>query len=136
MTATVTATGRRRVLEGMRALVAGIANVATAQAIPPRWQHVFIIGNIKGALSIALALGLPAATPGRALLVDVAFSVTFLSLVFQGLLLPRALHWLGLVHEDPAAAELAEQQGRLIIAKAARQELDALQVTGVVPRAG
>ena len=46
-----------------------------AQAVPPRWQHVFVIGNIKGALSIALALGLPRDTPFRSLLVDVAFRI-------------------------------------------------------------
>ena len=67
-----------------------------SQAVPPRWQHVFVLGNIKGALSIALALALPKATPFRPLLVDVAFGVTFISLVAQGLLLGRVLERLGL----------------------------------------
>ena len=30
---------------------------------PLRWQHVFLVGNIKGALSIGLVLGLPENTP-------------------------------------------------------------------------
>ena len=33
--------------------------VRPSESIPLRWQHVFILGNIKGALSIGLALGLP-----------------------------------------------------------------------------
>ncbi len=107
-----------------------------ALAVPARWQHVFILGNIKGALSIALALGLPASTPSRSLLVDAAFGVTFVSLVAQGLMLPRALRGLGLVREDPGEAVVAAERGRLVGARAARQELESLYAAGLVPRAG
>lgn len=107
-----------------------------AHAVPSRWQHVFVIGNIKGAISIALALGLPVSVPSRQLMVDVTFGVTFVSLVFQGMLLVRALGWLGLIERDPAALALADYQGRLVGARAARQELDALYSAGLVPRAG
>jgi CPA1 family monovalent cation:H+ antiporter len=107
-----------------------------ATAVPLRWQHVFVIGNVKGALSIALALGLPADVPMRGLLVDVAFGVTFVSLVAQVYILGRSLRWLGLTRMDPVADLLGEQQGRLIAARAARQELDVLQSSGLVPRAG
>jgi len=107
-----------------------------ALAVPARWQHVFILGNIKGALSIALALGLPPSTPSRQLLVDAAFGVTFVSLVAQGLMLPRVLRGLGLVREDPGEALVAAQQGRLVGARAARHELEVLYGAGLVPRAG
>jgi CPA1 family monovalent cation:H+ antiporter len=107
-----------------------------SEAVPLRWQHVFIIGNIKGALSIALVLGLPEGIPSRALLVDVAFGVTFLSLVFQGLLLSRALARLGLIRVDPLAEAVAEQQARLVAARAARAELETLMAGGMVPRLG
>ncbi len=110
--------------------------VRPADAVPARWQHVFVIGNIKGALSIALALGLPAATPARQLLVDVTFGVTFVSLVVQGLLLGRAIDWLGVAQKDPVAQRVAASQGRLIAARAARQDLEALFQAGLVPRAG
>lgn len=107
-----------------------------AERVPLRWQHVFIIGNIKGALSIALALGLPADVPQRALLLEVAFGVTFVSLVLQGLLLPSALKRLGLLRHDPLESTVGEQQGLLIAARAARQELELLHASGVVPGAG
>jgi CPA1 family monovalent cation:H+ antiporter len=110
--------------------------IRPALAVPARWQHVFVIGNIKGALSIALALGLPATTPSRQLLVEITFGVTFVSLVLQGLLLGRALEWLGLAQKDPVAQRVAESQGRLVAARAARQDLDALFAAGLVPRAG
>lgn len=105
-----------------------------SDAAPPRWQHVFVLGNIKGALSIALALGLPAAIEGRERLVDVTFGVTFVSLCVQGLLLGPALRWLRLVDLDPASERLAEEQGRLIAARAAARELEALSAQGLVPR--
>lgn len=115
-------------------LVLGL--VSPAQRLPTRWQHVFIIGNIKGALSIALAIGLPVATPHRASLIDVAFGVSFVSLVVQGLLLIKSLGWLGLLRVDPIESTIAEQQARLITARAARQELETLYSAGIVPRDG
>ncbi|HEX8436925.1 cation:proton antiporter [Archangium sp.] len=109
--------------------------VRPSEAVPMRWQHVFILGNIKGALSIGLALGLPEATPSRELLVSTAFGVTFLSLVLQGLMLTDILKRLGLFHEDPVAYAVAEQQARLIASRAARQELEVLHDQGLIPRA-
>lgn len=103
--------------------------------VPFRWQHVFLIGNIKGALSIGLVLGLPAGTPSRELLVSIAFGVTFFSLVGQGLLLGGALRRMGLISEDPVALDVAEQQARLIASRAAHHELEALHSQGLVPRA-
>jgi monovalent cation:H+ antiporter, CPA1 family len=105
------------------------------ESIPLRWQHVFLVGNIKGALSIGLVLGLPANTPSRELLVAITFSVTLLSLLGQGLLLPQALRRMGLLEEDPVALDVAEQQARLIVSRAAHQELEALHLQGLVPRA-
>lgn len=105
-----------------------------SESIPLRWQHVFILGNIKGALSIGLALGLPESTPSRELLVSIAFGVTFLSLVIQGLMLTGVLKKLGLFEEDPVALAVAEQQARLIASRAARQELERLYEQGVIPR--
>jgi CPA1 family monovalent cation:H+ antiporter len=103
-------------------------------AVPFRWQHVFLVGNIKGALSIGLVLGLPANTPSRELLVSIAFGVTFFSLVGQGLLLGGALRRMGLLEQDPVALEVAEQQARLIASRAAHHELEALLSQGLVPR--
>ncbi|MCK6548915.1 cation:proton antiporter, partial [Myxococcota bacterium] len=77
--------------------------VARERAIPLRWQGVFVIGNIKGAISIALALGLPATLAGREQMIDVAFGVTFVSLVGQGLLLTGVLRRMGLFTTDPIA---------------------------------
>lgn len=105
-----------------------------AASVPFRWQHVFLVGNIKGALSIGLVLGLPDNTPSRELLVSIAFGVTFFSLVGQGLLLGGVLRRMGLIEEDPVSLNVAEQQARLIASRAAHHELEALHSQGLVPR--
>ncbi len=105
-----------------------------AASVPMRWQHVFLVGNIKGALSIGLVLGLPANTPSREVLVSIAFGVTFFSLVGQGLLLSGILRRMGLIEEDPVSLDVAEQQARVIASRAAHHELEALHSQGLVPR--
>ncbi len=109
--------------------------VRPAEWVPVRWQHVFLLGNIKGALSIGLALGLPANTPAREEMVAIAFGVTFLSLVVQGTGLSWALKRLGLMEEDPVALSVAEQQARIIASRAAHHELETLHQQGLIPRA-
>lgn len=106
-----------------------------AESVPLRWQHVFLVGNIKGALSIGLALGLPQNTPARELLVAISFGVTFISLVVQGTGLTWALKRLGLFEQDPVALSVAEQQARIIASRAAHHELEALHQQGLIPRA-
>lgn len=104
--------------------------------MPLRWQHVFVIGNIKGALSIALALGVPAAVPGRDLLINVAFGVTFISLIGQGLLLTPLLRGFGLVRKDPIEDQAGRLQAEIIAARAAQRELEEMHQAGLVSRLG
>jgi CPA1 family monovalent cation:H+ antiporter len=108
--------------------------LSPAASVPLRWQHVFLVGNIKGALSIGLVLGLPANTPSREMLVSIAFGVTFFSLVGQGLMLGGVLRRMGLIEEDPVSLDVADQQARLIASRAAHHELEELHSQGLVPR--
>ena len=49
------------------------------------WQHVITLSGMRGALSVALVIGLPENVPFRSLLLDAVFGVVFLTLVVQGL---------------------------------------------------
>ncbi len=55
--------------------------------IPTGWLHVMIAAGMRGAVSIALALSLPADIPQRELLVEVTFGITLFTLIVQGLAL-------------------------------------------------
>ena len=104
------------------------------RAIPLRWQHVLFFGNIKGSLSMALALSLPASLAGRDQLVAIVFGAVLLSLVVQGSSLPWLVKRLKIVHVSEAKQWLESLQSQLMTGKAAQDELDALLKTGVLPK--
>ena len=62
-----------------------VLRAVSSERVPLRWQHVMVFGNIKGALSMAAVLALPAGLPYRARLVTIVFGVTFVTLVTQAL---------------------------------------------------
>ncbi len=103
--------------------------------IPLRWQHLLFLGNIKGSLSMALALSLPATLPGRESLIALVFGSVLVSLVGQGLSLPWLVKRLKLSKFSKTQQQVEELQAQLITAKAAQDELETLLKTGVLPKA-
>jgi CPA1 family monovalent cation:H+ antiporter len=65
---------------------------------------IAIWSGLRGALTIALALGLPPATPGRDLVIAMAFGVVLFTLVAQGLTLRLVIRRLGLARAGEALA--------------------------------
>src|SRR5579883_611777 len=104
------------------------------RAIPFRWQHVLFLGNIKGSLSMALALSLPSALPNREALIALVFGSVLLSLVGQGVSLPWLVRRLQLAQNSEAQQWIESLQSQLMTAKAAQDELDTLLKTGVLPK--
>lgn len=102
--------------------------------LPLRWQHVLILGNVKGSLSMALALSLPADLPGRSQVVALVFSTVLVSLVGQGLTLPWLVKRLRLSAPSATRQRLETLQLNLIAAKAGQQELAALLRSGSLPK--
>jgi CPA1 family monovalent cation:H+ antiporter len=100
--------------------------------IPLAWQHLMVWGNLKGSLSMALALSLPEWLPERPLLRAVVFGCALVTLTVQGLTLAPVARRLG-VAGSGEARRLEEEQGRLLGARAAQAELDRLQRLGLVP---
>jgi monovalent cation:H+ antiporter, CPA1 family len=101
--------------------------------IPLRWQHVLFLGNIKGSLSMALALSLPVTLVSRSYIIAVVFGAVLLSLVVQGLSLPWLVKRLNLTTLSPARRQTEALRAQLISAKAAQEELHTLLKTGVLP---
>jgi CPA1 family monovalent cation:H+ antiporter len=73
-------------------------------ASPPRERLVLIWSGLRGALTIALALGLPHDTPSRELLINMAFGVVLFTLIAQGLSLPLLIRALGIGRPAAPAA--------------------------------
>lgn len=103
--------------------------------IPLRWQHVLFIGNIKGSLSMALALSVPLTFPGRDNIIQLVFGAVLFSLVGQGLSLPWLVKRLKISRSSDGMEQARALQVQLIAAKAAQDELDSLQKAGILPKA-
>ncbi|HEV2653730.1 MAG TPA: cation:proton antiporter [Ktedonobacteraceae bacterium] len=63
------------------------------QPLPRRWRPVILLSGLRGALSVALVLSLPATLPERGLLEAIVYGVVLVTLLGQGIglriLLPR-----------------------------------------------
>lgn len=103
--------------------------------IPIRWQHVLFLGNVKGSLSMALALSIPLTLPERETIVSLVFGAVLVSLVGQGLSLPWMVKRLKLMVSSDTDQQVEALQLQLIASKAAQDELDALLKSGVLPKA-
>ncbi|HHP7243334.1 MAG TPA: cation:proton antiporter [Elainellaceae cyanobacterium] len=103
--------------------------------IPFKWQHVLFLGNVKGSLSMALALSIPLALPERDTVVALVFGAVLVSLVGQGLSLPWLVKRLRLSKFSSVRQQMEALQLQLIASKAAQEELDSLLNSGVLPKA-
>ncbi|MFM7474542.1 MAG: cation:proton antiporter [Microcystis aeruginosa] len=103
--------------------------------IPLRWQHILILGNIKGSLSMALAVAIPLALTGRELIIELVFGAVLFSLVIQGLALPWLIKKLDIGQVSAVTRDIGQLQLQLIASKAAQDELANLLKSGVLPKA-
>jgi Na+:H+ antiporter len=62
--------------------------------VEPRYQHILFWGGLRGALALALALGLPPELPYRAEIITTAFVIVAFSIFVQGLTMLPLLRWL------------------------------------------
>jgi NhaP-type Na+/H+ or K+/H+ antiporter len=83
---------------------------------PSSLRHGVLIGwcGMRGLVTLATAIVLPADFPQRDLIVLTAFAVVLATLVVQGLTLAPLVRLLGLDGEDGLAAELAETRADLV----------------------
>jgi CPA1 family monovalent cation:H+ antiporter len=86
------------VMLGRAALVYAVTALLrkTRGRIPWSWSAVVTWSGLRGALSMVLALSLPADFPHRELLLDMTFGVVILSILLQGLTMGPLLRLLGL----------------------------------------
>jgi CPA1 family monovalent cation:H+ antiporter len=103
------------------------------QPLPRAWTAVLTWGGLRGALSMVLALSLPADFPNRDLLVTMTFGVVLLSILVQGLTMAPVLRWLGVVERQETRSAYDLARGKLQSANAALQEMDVMERTRVAP---
>jgi monovalent cation:H+ antiporter, CPA1 family len=65
-------------------------------------QHMLVWGGLRGALALALALGLPVTMPYQPAILTLTFLVVGFSVVVQGLTITPAMRWLGVLKAPTA----------------------------------
>lgn len=103
------------------------------EPVPLRWQHVLAWGGLRGAISLALALSLPAALgPQRDLVRVMTFGVVLFTLLAQGTTIRPLIRRLGLVMRSDAQVEYELRHGRLAALRAEQRHLDQLHREGLI----
>ena len=117
-------------------------NPALARRDPaPPWQWQFFLAfvGVRGVVSLAAALAIPLTTragapfPDRDLILVVSFGLIVVTLIGQGLLLPRVVRWLGLgrhAAEEREREQKAELNGRTEALKVAQGRLEKMAAEG------
>jgi CPA1 family monovalent cation:H+ antiporter len=96
------------------------------------YQHVQFWGGLRGAISLALALSLPATLADRELLRVMAFGVVLFTLLGQGTTMQFLITRLRLRQTTEQQLEFDRRHGRLMAARAARQRLEQLRRDGAI----
>jgi monovalent cation/hydrogen antiporter len=95
-----------------------------ARRLSWRARMISAWSGMRGAVSLAAALALPADTPQRDLIVFLTFAVIFATLVLQGLTLPAVVRAAHIQSDDAEARE--ELRARLVATQAALGRLEEL----------
>ncbi len=95
--------------------------------IPWAWSHVLVWGGLRGAVSMALALSIPATVQSRQLLSVLAFGYVLFSLVVQGLTIKPLLVRLGLTQMTEEQRRYQMERGRLAMAQATIRAINEME---------
>lgn len=105
------------------------------RGLPMAYRHVLFWGGLRGAISLALALSLPAEFPQRDLLLLMAFGVVLFTLLIQGTSMQILLDRLGLTQRSEIQQAYEREHGKLMAARAAHERLHSLYRSGVLSTA-
>ncbi len=104
-----------------------------AEPIPLTWQHMLNWGDLRGAISLALALSLPVALGAeRDLLRVMTFGVVLFTLLVQSTTMAPLIRWLKIITRTDAEVEYELQHARLTSMRSAVARLDRLHNDGML----
>lgn len=103
--------------------------------VPRRYKHVLYWGGLRGAISLALALSLPAALGDQGTIIrSMAFGVVLFTLVVQGLTMKPFITSMGLVQISQAQAKYEGLNARAIMSRTAYNQLKKMHQSGLLSR--
>jgi CPA1 family monovalent cation:H+ antiporter len=103
------------------------------RGIPTHYKHVLYWGGLRGAISLALAISLPASLgPIRGDIQAMAFGVVLFTLLFQGLTMRPLIRKMGLIKRREYQDEFERRQARAVMSKAAYERLYIMEQNGIL----
>jgi CPA1 family monovalent cation:H+ antiporter len=103
--------------------------------IPRKWKHVLFWGGLRGAITLALALGLPETgplAPARDILQAMAFGVVLFTLLAQGSSTDWLVERLKLVQRSEYQEEYELRHARYVAGRAAHDYLRRMTQQGLI----
>ena len=110
----------------------GLIVLPLPRVLPLRWLHTLFWGGLRGAVSLAVVLSLPANLAVRPLLLDLTFGVVLFTLLAQGLTMEPLLRRLGLAASDQLQQLYRARRARLLMLRASWRELRRLEDDAVL----
>lgn len=96
------------------------------------WRHVLFWGGLRGAISLALALSLPATLAGQDVVLSMAFGVLLFTLMFQGTTIQFLLRRLGLTTRPEHLMRYERQRAQILAKQGALRQLEQLGQSGLL----
>ena len=98
-----------------------------------RWRNILAWGGLRGALSLALALSLPATFgPDRILLRTMAFGVALFTLLVQATTMNSLVRRLGIITINPVQVDYKQRHARLTALRSAEAHIERRYREGLV----
>lgn len=104
----------------------------TGRDIPLKWQHTLFWGGLRGAISLALALGLPLTLVSRGQIQVMAFGVVVFTLLVQGFSMGPLVRALRLNQRSAMQIEYERRHARAFSVKSAYDHLEKLVRDGLI----
>lgn len=118
------------VLVGRAVVIYGLALLKVN--MPVQWRNILYWGGLRGAISLALALSLPAELPFRVELQAMAFGVVLFTLIVQGLTMRPLMKHSKVVQQSENELKYEQAQARAAAIRAARTRIQRLNHDGTL----
>ena len=112
-------------------LLAGVVRLFKKR-VPPSYLLVMSWGGLRGAISLALVLSLPAAVSDRPQLLAMTFAVVLFTILVQAISISGLLSWLGLTQGSQLSHEYERTQGQLLAIRSASRYMDRIYRDGAL----
>lgn len=121
------------VLAARAVVIYGFSYLNQKQMINLRSVFVLYWGGLRGAISLALALSLPASLgQNQVLMQEMAFGVVLFTLIIQGTTMEPVVKRLGLTQNSPAQIAYQSRQARSVAARASYNRLKSMYEEGLI----